>query len=84
MSDIKADVFLDITNLVCPMTFVKAKATMEDMEVGQIIEIRINEGEPIQNVPRSLKEEGHEILKVINNNDGTYTIFVKKGGLYEV
>ncbi len=79
MSDIKADVFLDITNLVCPMTFVKAKATMEDMEVGQIIEIRMNEGEPIQNVPRSLKEEGHEILKVINNNDGTYTIFVKKG-----
>lgn len=62
------------------MTFVKAKATMEDMEVGQIIEIRMNEGEPIQNVPRSLKEEGHEILKVINNNDGTYTIFVKKGG----
>lgn len=77
MSDIKADVFgyykSCVSNDVC-----KSKATMEDMEVGQIIEIRMNEGEPIQNVPRSLKEEGHEILKVINNNDGTYTVFVKR------
>jgi TusA-related sulfurtransferase len=66
---------------VCPITFVKAKVALEELEDGQVLEIRMNEGEPIQNVPRSLKDEGHKVTQVINNNDGTYTIYVKKGGL---
>jgi TusA-related sulfurtransferase len=34
----------------------------------------------VQNVPRSIKEEGHEILKLDDNQDGTYTLIVKKVG----
>lgn len=79
MSKIKADGFVDITDVICPVTFVKAKVAMEELEEGQILEIRMNDGEPIQNVPRSLKEEGHKTLQVVNNEDGTYTIFVEKG-----
>ena len=37
-------------------------------------------GEPVQNVPRSIKEEGHKILKLIDNEDGTYNLIVKKVG----
>ena len=76
-----ADDFVDITDVVCPMTFVKAKVAMEELEDGQVLEVRMNEGEPIQNVPRSFKEEGHKVLNVVNNNDGTFTVFVEKGGL---
>ncbi|HOP92771.1 MAG TPA: sulfurtransferase TusA family protein [Acetivibrio thermocellus] len=79
MSDIKADAFVDITDVVCPMTFVKAKIAIEELEEGQILEIKINEGEPILNVPRSFKEEGHRVLDVVNNEDGTFTVFVEKG-----
>lgn len=75
----KADAFVDITKVVCPVTFVKAKVAIEDLDKGQILEIRMNEGEPIQNMPRSLKDEGHKVIEVINNGDGTYTIFVEKG-----
>jgi len=39
----------------------------------------MNEGEPILNVPRSFKEEGHRVLDVVNNEDGTFTVFVEKG-----
>jgi len=81
MSEITAKAFVDITDVVCPVTFVKAKIALEDLDDGEILEIRMNEGEPLQNVPRSLKEEGHRVLKVLNNNDGTYTIYVKKTGL---
>ena len=81
MSTIKADDFVDITDVVCPVTFVKAKVVIEDLEDGQILEIRMKEGEPIQNVPRSLKDEGHKVLQVVNNEDGSYTIFVEKDGL---
>lgn len=44
----------------------------------QILAIRMNDGEPVQNVPRSIKEEGHQILKLNTNDDGTYTLIVKK------
>lgn len=56
----KPDDTLDITDVVCPMTFVKTKMSLEDMEDGQVLAVHLNDGEPIQNVPRSLKDEGHK------------------------
>lgn len=81
MSDKKTDAFVDISDVVCPITFVKVKVALEELDDGQVIEVRMNEGEPIQNVPRSLKDEGHKVTRVINNSDGTFTIYVEKGGL---
>ena len=80
MADFEIDERVDITDVVCPMTFVKAKVAMEEIEVGQILAVKMNDGEPVQNVPRSIKEEGHKILKLINNEDGTFTLIVKKVG----
>ena len=78
MSEIKIDDTGDITDVVCPVTFVKAKVALEELDEGQILSIRMNDGEPVQNVPRSIKEEGHQILKLDDNEDGTYTLYVKK------
>ncbi|MGE1061561.1 sulfurtransferase TusA family protein [Megasphaera paucivorans] len=77
----KADNIIDITNVVCPVTFVKLKIELENMKTGKILEVILNEGEPIANIPRSLKDEGHKIIDVTNNDNGTYTLFVKKDGL---
>jgi len=77
----RVDDFVDITDVVCPITFVKVKVALEELEEGQILEVKMNEGEPIQNVPRSLKDEGHQVTQVVNNEDGTFTILVKKDGL---
>ena len=78
--EIKVDDTVDVTDVKCPTTFVKAKVALEELDEGQILAIRLNDGEPVQNVPRSLKEEGHEILKLNDNQDGTFTLFVKKVG----
>ena len=78
MSEIKIDDTVDITDVVCPVTFVKATVALEELDEGQILSIRMNDGEPVQNVPRSIKEEGHQILKLDDNEDGTYTLYVKK------
>ena len=80
MSEIHFDEQVDITDVVCPVTFVKAKVTLEEMDEGQVLAVKMNDGEPVQNVPRSIKEEGHQILKLNTNDDGTYTLFVKKVG----
>ena len=77
---IRIDDTVDITVKVCPLTFVKAKVAIDELEDGEVIAIRMNDGEPVQNVPRSIKEEGHQILKFTTNDDGTYTLFVKKVG----
>ena len=69
---------VDITDKVCPLTFVKAKVAIDELDDGEVIAIRMNDGEPVQNVPRSIKEEGHQILKLVNNEDGTYNLIVKK------
>ena len=77
----KADDFIDITKVVCPITFVKVKVALESLTDGQILEVKLNDGEALQNVPRSVKDEGHKIIEVNQNNDGTFTLFVEKGGL---
>ena len=78
MADIEYDEFVDITDKVCPLTFVKAKVTLDELDVGQVLAVRMNDGEPVQNVPRSMKDDGQQVLKLQKNDDGTYTMYVKK------
>jgi tRNA 2-thiouridine synthesizing protein A len=75
---IQVDETVDITDVVCPVTFVKAKVALEELDDGQVLSVHMNDGEPVQNVPRSIKEEGHKILKLIDNEDGTYDLLVRK------
>lgn len=69
---------VDITDVVCPVTFVKAKVALEELDNGDVLAVHMNDGEPVQNVPRSIKEEGHKIIKLLSNNDGTYDLIVQK------
>lgn len=80
MADYKVDDTVDITTVNCPVTFVKAKVALEELEEGEVLKVHMNGGEPKENVPRSLKEEGHEILDLIANEDGTFDLFVRKAG----
>ena len=74
----KVDSEVDITDKVCPLTFVASKVALEELDDGEILSIRLNDGEPVQNVPRSLKEDGHKVLKLLDNEDGTYNLYVRK------
>jgi TusA-related sulfurtransferase len=80
MADFDITDRVDITDVVCPVTFVKAKVALEELDDGDILSVHMNDGEPVQNVPRSIKEEGHQILKLIDNQDGTYDLIVRKVG----
>ena len=78
--EIKVDEIIDITDVTCPITFVKTKVALEEMDEGQILQVHLNDGEPVQNVPRSIREEGHEVIELRENGDGTYELFIKKVG----
>ncbi len=54
--------FKDYRGVACPMNFVKTKIDLAAMQPGQVLEIYLDDGAPIDNVPRSVKEEGHVIV----------------------
>ena len=56
------DVKKDFRGVMCPMNFVKTKIALTPMQSGQILEILLDDGAPIENVPGSVKNEGHTIL----------------------
>lgn len=70
MTDVM-DRYLDITQEVCPLTFVKTKLLIEQLSPGQTAEIRLKGAEPLENVPRSVREHGHEVLSLEPEDDAT-------------
>ncbi|AGB42215.1 sulfite reductase, beta subunit (hemoprotein) [Halobacteroides halobius DSM 5150] len=68
----------DLRGVECPMNFVKAKVAISPLDEGDILEIYLDEGEPIANVPQSLAKEGHEILSKEQTKEGHYILLVKK------
>jgi TusA-related sulfurtransferase len=73
------DHVLDITRDVCPLTFVKTKLLLERMSPGEIADIRLKGAEPLENVPRSVREHGHEVLSLEPEADGAvYTLRIRK------
>lgn len=79
MADFEIADSVDITDVVCPVAFVKTKVALEELDTGDVLSVRLADGEPLQNVPRSCKEQGHQVLKLSDNGDGTYTMLVRKG-----
>ncbi len=57
---------IDLRGVTCPLNFVKAKLELERVETGSILEILLDEGEPVRNVPDSFIQQGQEILEVKN------------------
>ena len=70
--------FLDITQETCPMTFVKVKLQLAKMEKGQDLEVILNEGEPLNNVPASCEEQGYQVLSIEEVGDGKHRIIIRK------
>ena len=72
---IQPDQTIDITAEVCPMTFVRTKLRLERMQPGDVLHVRLRGDEPLRNVPRAARDEGHIILGIVPaGNDYIVTI----------
>ena len=69
---------LDLRGTPCPMNYVKAKLFLEGLPAGAVVDILLDEGEPIANVPGALEKDGHEIVS-IEDLGGFYRVRVRKG-----
>jgi len=80
------DCFLDITPDTCPMTFVRTKLMIEKMAPGDIAEIRLRGTEPLDNVPRSVRDIGHRVISLepeseTTTSDGIHRLVVQKNNI---
>lgn len=69
---------INIKGLVCPYTFVKAKLAIEDMEIGQVLEILLDYEEASRSIPKSMEDHGHKVLQVEKINNTDWIIRVRK------
>ncbi|MDP6688097.1 MAG: sulfurtransferase TusA family protein [Alphaproteobacteria bacterium] len=74
--------YLDITDQICPMTFVRTKLLIESMASGEQATVRLQGAEPLQNVPRSVREHGHRIISLAPEDagdaDGPHLLILEK------
>jgi TusA-related sulfurtransferase len=70
---------LDITHEICPMTFVRTRLALDRMAPGETLLVRLRGDEPLRNVPRTAREQGHEVLKLETGQDGITSLLLRRG-----
>ena len=69
---------VDLTSEICPMTFVRTRLALDRLESGAVLRLRLKGEEPRLNVPRTAAEQGHSILSVVDDADGTTLVSIRK------
>jgi sulfite reductase (ferredoxin) len=70
----------DLRGVACPMNYVKTKLKLEMMDAGEKLEVWLDAGDPIRNVPMSLRNDGHKIMREgpLDAEAKHFTILVEK------
>jgi tRNA 2-thiouridine synthesizing protein A len=70
---------LDLAGEVCPMNYVRTKLGLESLEPGEVLEVLLDPGEGVRNVPRSAAEDGHEVLLLEPAGEGRWRLRIRRG-----
>ena len=62
------------------MTFVRTRLALDRMAAGQVLLVKLRGDEPVRNVPRTAKEQGHEVLSTQAGDDGVTVLRIRRGG----
>jgi tRNA 2-thiouridine synthesizing protein A len=76
-ADVQADAELDLRGVICPYNFVKTKLKLDTMDAGQVLAVILDDGDPIRNVPRSVSDDGHTVLRQ-ESLDRAYRVVIRK------
>ncbi|MDR3127245.1 MAG: sulfurtransferase TusA family protein [Tannerellaceae bacterium] len=70
--------FKDLRGVVCPMNFVQTKIQLAAMKIGNELEVWLDDGHPIHNVPASVRNEGHEVISQTQFPEGHWKVIIRK------
>lgn len=80
MTDIlnRPDETLDLRGIPCPLNFVRTKLKLQRMPVGMLLEVWLDAGEPVEQVPDSLRTEGVLIEGLEPTSEGYFVLQVRQ------
>lgn len=78
LDTIQVDTTLDCYGLLCPMPIVKTAKLVEEMEVGQVLEVLATDEGIKEDMPAWCNATGHEYLGVRDEDDGEYRVYLRK------
>jgi TusA-related sulfurtransferase len=55
---------LDLRGTPCPINFVRTKLKLDQLQPGDLLEVWLDPGEPIEQVPDSLRMEGYGVEQI--------------------
>ncbi|MEM9906303.1 MAG: sulfurtransferase TusA family protein [Cyanobacteria bacterium P01_D01_bin.44] len=74
-----ADAKIDLRGTPCPLNFVRTKLKLNQMQPGALLEVWLDAGEPMEQVPDSLKMEGYGIEQIEPRpDDESFAVFVRR------
>ena len=74
----KYDKAIDITAETCPMTYVRTRLALDSMQAGEVLLVKLKGEDPLRNVPRAALDQGHELLDLLEQPDGTHVLVIQK------
>ncbi|HCN19206.1 MAG: hypothetical protein A3C38_05195 [Planctomycetes bacterium RIFCSPHIGHO2_02_FULL_50_42] len=69
---------IDLKGEVCPYTFVKSKLAMEELRLGEVLEVIVDHEPAVENVPKSMQNEGQKVLTVEKISGADWRMVFKK------
>lgn len=75
---IQPDYLHDFTGLTCPYNYVKTKLALEDMAMGEIVEIVVDVGEPSEQVSKSIQKDGQTLIKTFQDENDSVHLLIQK------
>jgi TusA-related sulfurtransferase len=71
---------LDLRGVACPMNFVKTKLRLDKLEAGELLQVLLDQGEPLESVSESVQAEGHTLEQSKLEEGGYATVIIRKAG----
>ena len=69
---------IDLRGEVCPYTFVKSKLVMEEMNIGELLEVIVDHHPAVKNIPKSMEMEGQQLVEVQQLNSKEWKVVLRK------
>lgn len=69
---------LDVKGLVCPYPVIYTRKALSRLKPGDILEVLTDNPPSCENVPRAVREDGHEVIDVIRVEEGVWKITIRK------
>jgi tRNA 2-thiouridine synthesizing protein A len=72
---------IDLRPFACPLTWVKTRIALERLRPGEVLEVWLSPGEPVESVPRSAEEDGHRVVAVtaLGEDPASFRVLLEKG-----